>query len=460
MLTRLKAFVANHRLLVPGQSVAVGYSGGADSTCLVHLLHRAGYSVVAVHLHHGQRPEADDEQERCEQFANSIGAVFLSGQADVPAIATATKVGIEEAGRNARYEFFRQVHRQLGAKVATAHTADDNAESMLMNLARGSGMAGLAGIPIERDYVIRPLLWARKHEARTYCEENGLWFHDDPANEDSQFARVDIRSNVIRALERVNERVVENASRLAEILREEDALLDAMATAMLENTEIPNEHPLRFLVADLEIVVNAARLRHYPFALVRRGIRLLARALGAVADFEQAQRCAEAIRLGEATAITFEGGLVVVEIDAETVRARSLMPVPSYRQALTIPGETISDEMGWSLAAWETCEEPPRERASLNAVIDSDRAKGNLYVRSFQPGDRMKPYGAKSERKLQDLLTNSHVTSAMKARLPIVYDMIGPIWIPAISIAERVKVSGAGRKLAMRLNPLGTREAV
>ncbi|MBA3726437.1 MAG: tRNA lysidine(34) synthetase TilS [Armatimonadetes bacterium] len=460
MLTRLQAFIAKHSLLESGRSVAVGYSGGADSTCLLHLLYRAGYDVVAAHLHHGQRLEAGDEQERCEQFANSIGATFLSGHADVPAIATATKVGIEEAGRNARYEFFHQVNRRLGAKVATAHTADDNAESMLMNLARGSGMAGLAGIPIERDYVIRPLLWARKHETRRYCEENGLWFHDDPANEDSKFARVDIRSNVIPALERLNSKAVDSASRFADILREEDALLDAMAAAMLENSEIANEHPLQFLVADLEIVLSTGRLRHYPFAIVRRGIRLLAGALGAAADFEQAQKSADAIRLGEEVAITFEGGLAVVEIDAETVRARSLRRMPSYRQPLTIPGETISDEMRWSLVAWETSEEPARERASLTAVIDPGQAQGNLYVRPFEPGDRMQPYGAKSERKLQDLLTNSHVTSGMKAKLPIVHDMIGPIWIPAISIADRVKVTGAGRRLAMRLNPLGTREAV
>lgn len=455
MLEKLKNFIEKERLLKEGERVIVGYSGGADSTCLLHLLHRAGYQVIAAHLHHGQRHDADDEAGHCDEFARQIGAEFVLGKADVPLISREQKVGIEEAGRLARYEFFRQTSAQYGgARVATAHTLDDNAETVLLNICRGSGLAGVAGIPLVRDNIIRPLLWLRRAETRAYCEEMGFWFHDDPANFDESYARVILRKRVFPQLEEVNSRATEHIARLTEMARDEDSLLDSMAASMLESAEKRSLHPLSFLARMSEAELDLDKLRHFPHPLVRRGVRLLAKALGAHASYEQAELIAAAVFAREKTSFTVEGGAVVFELSPPVFTARRLEKPEPYRELLPVPGELASDEFGWRLAAYETAEEPSPERRSLSAVMDAASKVGELYVRPMKPGDKMAPIGG-NETSLGKLLTNARVTGSMKARLPIVCDMAGPVWVPSVCLAERVKVrEGTSRRLALQFGPV------
>ena len=458
MIARLREFIEFHTLLRKGETVAVGYSGGADSTCLLHLLMSAGYKPVAAHLHHGQRREADDEQKRCEAFAREIGVSFVTDRSNVPRLAKERGLGIEEAGREARYDFFKKVSERLdGAKVATAHTLDDHVETILLNIARGSGLAGLSGIPVKRKGIIRPLLWARRAQTRNYCEENGLWFHDDPANEDRRFARVVIRQDVIPALEEVNKQALQNAARLSRIAAEEDALLDRMAISMLANCELRAGSPLEFLARAIEIRLNPEMLRRYPPALLRRGIRLMTAELGNEGDFEQAQQAVEMILSDEKGSVTMEGGEVVVEIGDSLVALRSLRPVRPYKKLLTVPGETISEELGWKITIEETVAEPNRKAGTLKEVIDAESLKGDLFVRPFQPGDRMRPLGLESEKKLQDLTTNAKIGAAVRARLPLLCDGTGPIWAPGVCMAERVAVRpDTKRRLAIQFGAVRT----
>ena len=347
------------------------------------------------------------------------------------------------------------------AKITTAHTADDNFETMLLHVIRGAGFDGAAGIPVRRGNIIRPLLWARRGEARQYCKTNGLWFHDDPANVDERFARVAIRKNIIPALEAINPRTVENALRLSDILREDGGLLDSIAAARIADAQMGADHPLEFLVAGCEVRLSADRLSHSQSSIVRRGVRLIAAAMGASPDFAQCQAVADAIHSCTQAAITFEGGSVVAEVDGVTLKIRRLEDVAPYRQPLTIPGETICDELGWSIAAWPSNDEPNKERRSLRAMVDSAKLSGSLYARPFKPGDKIQPFGANTETKVQDLLTNAHVSAEVKRRLPIVCDMIGPVWVPTVCIAERAKVATeGGARLNLELRNLKEAEAV
>jgi tRNA(Ile)-lysidine synthase len=458
MLAKLKEFISRHALIAQGESVIVGYSGGADSTALLKLMKDAGYDVIGAHLHHGQRADADAEQSECERVSQALGVRFVAGRANVPQMSQDLRIGVEEAGRRARYEFFRQVSFQFGgAKVATAHTLNDHVETMLLNLARGTGPAGLAGIPVKRESIIRPLLWARKDECRALCEAEGLWFHDDPANDDPKFSRAAIRRGAIPSLLKVNPQALENAARLALIVSEEDAMLDGMAAAALESSEVACNHPLDFLEAGSIFRMDASKLRHFPAALVRRGIRLLASALGASADFDQAQMAAEAIAGARQLSVTFEEGRVVVEVSADRVVARSLQATAPYRQPLTIPGETLADDLGWSLTAFETTADPGTDPSSLTAVVDFEMVKGPPYARPLEPGDKMRRINTKRERNLADLMTAAGVTLAMKQRLPVVCDVVGPIWVPAVCLAERVQVRrDTRRRLALQLGPIPT----
>lgn len=426
----------------PGSRVLVGYSGGADSTCLLDMMAKSGVDIVAAHLHHGQRSEADEEAQRCAQFAESLGVPFASGRSDVPRLARDRKVGLEEAGRLARYEFFRLTALQTGCThIATAHTRDDHVETVLLHLARGTGLAGLAGIAAVQENLVRPLLPFTRAETRAYCTENDLWFHDDPANSDIDFARARIRHRVVPELRTLNPRFDDAVARMAELARADNAYLDAVAAAGLEACEQTLNGPLRGLTADVELALDADSYGRLPEALFRRGLRLASGYLGSAVHSEQVALVAEGIAAGTSGSVTAEGGDVVIEWSPRRIHLRQLVEEPAFRESLLVPGTTTDSVGGWSL---EIQPWPPnrfqQERGSLAAVIDAERMTGSLYVRNGAEGDRIQHLGMEGTKLLTDICQEMGLTAAARRRLPIVCDMIGPIWVPGGPLAARVAI--------------------
>lgn len=435
----------------------VGYSGGPDSTCLLHLLWRAGVDVAAAHLHHGQRSEAETELKLCEAFCAELDLPFIAGRADVPALSKNLKIGLEEAGRKARYEFFRQAAFSLGCtKIATAHTRDDHVETVLLNLSRGCGLAGLAGIPEIRDGIIRPFLPFTKEEARAYCESHGLWTHDDPANFDIDFARVRTRLRVLPELRSINPNVDEAVVRLARIALEEDAYLDAQAVHAIANTEIELNGPLRFLTMSHEAAFERAGWRSLPPVLVRRAIRLIAGALGGQLTFDQTAAATSGIAGSGSGSITSEGEAVIVEWNDGRVHLREARSPEPFRFPLTVPGVTEGSSFGWQL---EAVPGPLFEfpRNALAVALDQGRVEGPLHFRSFQPGDKVSPMGFSGSRKVSDLLGEAGLTEAARKRLPVICDILGVVWVPGVCLADRVKTGPETEYgLQLRFTPLAT----
>lgn len=457
MRENFRAFNARFELIGPEDRVLVGFSGGADSTCLLHLLHESGFDIVAATLHHGQRPEADRELEQAAEFCSRFGIPFVSGKADVPAMAADLGIGLEEAGREARYAFFEESARETRCtKIATAHTLSDHAETVLLNLARGAGMAGLAGIPVRRGNIVRPLLFARRAETVAYCQERGFDTIADPANTDVRFARSRIRTKVISELMAINPAFERAAARLAETAEEEDRFLDGAAAAALERAELHLNGDLRFLTLDAEARFDRAVLRHFPPVLLKRSIRLLAEAFGAKLGFELTQEMATAAAGYENGSMTAEGGEVIFQWDAESVHVHRLDAETGFRNPLAVPGEVLDEEFGWKLASRvEPAKLDPPARDAMQVQIDVDGFRGPLHFRSFQPGDSMLPIGGVGRRKLADLLSEAKLTLLARRRLPIICDIIGPIWAPGVALDERVRVSpGSDRALTMVFAPL------
>ncbi len=457
MLDRFLRHLEQISLIPAGARVLVGYSGGADSTCLLHLLKEAGIEVVAAHLHHGQRPEADQELRLCEAFCQELGVEFVSGRADVPRMAQDLKMGLEEAGRHARYGFFTQASGRLECSlIATAHTRSDLVETVLLNLARGSGMSGLAGIPQQRGNIVRPLLAFSRTQTRDYCDEHGFWYHDDPANTDMTFARARIRHRVLPDLHAINESADAGIARLAEIVDEEDRFLNGMAAAALEQSELPLNGELKFLTLDIEASFDRLKLAHLPPVLFKRSIRLATEALGASLDFPQTLAIQRGVATDEKGSVTAEGGTVVVEWDADSIGVRTLLPTTPFRYTITLPGETISDEFGWQFVAFEdpASNEKP-VRAAMAVEFDREKVKGGLFFRTMTAGDTMQPFGFDGHRKLSDLLSEAKLSSAARSRLPIVCDLVGPLWAPGVCLdARAAKNDGSSRVVFLRFGPL------
>ncbi|HTQ08456.1 MAG TPA: tRNA lysidine(34) synthetase TilS [Fimbriimonadaceae bacterium] len=439
MLERFREDLAARGLIPAGASVLLGYSGGADSTCLLHMLKSLGVEVSAGHLHHGQRPEADEELRRCEAFCEELGVPFVSGRADVPRLAKELKIGLEEAGREARYHFLGSAAYRLGCDlIATAHTREDLVETVLLNLARGCGLHGLAGIPARRDNIVRPLLGFSREETRAYCRTHGLWFHDDPANDDLSFSRARIRHRVVGELRQINPAFDLAVERTAERVGEEDRFLNGMAAAALEQCEKPLNGALRFLTLDCEVAFDRDRLTALPPVLFNRGIRLAVAALGSSLDSAQTSAIASGVGSSVRGAVTSDEGKVTVEWSPGTIHIRRLESSAPFRQPLTAPGETLCDELGWSIVAVPIKTAVPRERTDLEVDVDLARVKGNLHFHSVQPGDKIQPAGFDGHRSVSTLLSDAKLTRAARARLPIICDMLGPIWIPGVCIGSRI----------------------
>ncbi|HRI44325.1 MAG TPA: tRNA lysidine(34) synthetase TilS [Fimbriimonadaceae bacterium] len=433
---------ADFDLIPPESRVLVAYSGGADSTCLLVLCQEAGLDIVAGHLHHGQRPDAEAEAEQCAAFCESLGVPFVLGRADVPSLARDERIGLEEAGRRARYAFLRSAAAQTACRViATGHTRDDLIETVLFNLVRGTGLAGLAGIRAQTSGLVRPLLAVSRAETRAFCRDKALWFHDDPANDDLRYSRARLRHRVLPELRQVHSGADASIARASEIARMETDYLDAVAAAALEACEAPLNGELRFLTLDAEFALDRGRFDLLHEVVARRGLRLAVRALGANIDWLGVGRVLEGLRSDQKGAVTAEGGVVVVEWTAERVHIRKHGRGPRFRLPLTVPGSSTEPELGWTIQVEPSMPSRFRDTEKLEAVLDPARLVGGLYARPLVPGDRIDPIGMAGSKSVARVLSELKLTELARSRYPVVCDMVGPIWTPGGALSRRVAIT-------------------
>jgi tRNA(Ile)-lysidine synthase len=446
VIARFRSHLESSNLIPPGNQVLVGFSGGADSTCLLHMLRSLNIPIFAGYLHHKMRPEADSEQSQLEEFCSSVQISFVSGAADVPKLSRDRKVGIEEAGRLARYHFFEKAAAETGCSlIATAHTASDQAETILLNIVRGSGMGGVLGIPERRANIIRPLLPFFRHETEEYCKYFGLETLDDPGNFDENFARVRVRRNVFPELEKVNSKFSEHLLQFSSSLADEDRYLNGLAAATLERCEVPINGELGFLTEDVEVHLDRACVSDFPAVLVKRAIRLVTGVLGQSFDRLQVTTVLDLLKSGSNGSVTAEGGNVVAEIDKGTIQFRNIKIFEPFRFPLTIPGETESMEFGWRFEAFEGDPEP-QKRTGCIAILNSSKIRGNLFLRTIESGDEIEPFGFDGTRKASDIVGEFGLTLLARKRLPIICDMLGPIWIPGICLSNRVQLTAESNR--------------
>lgn len=231
--------IKKYNLIEKGDKIIVGVSGGPDSICLVDILNRykedLEIEIIIVHINHMIRDDAQDDEEYVRKYSRERKIPFFSKQVDVENIAKSKKMGIEEAGRYERYEYFKEVlSNTRGNKIATAHNKNDNAESVLMNIIRGTGSAGLKGIEASRDDVyIKPLIEASRGEIEEYCSTQKLNPRYDKTNKDNSYTRNRIRNTLIPFMEiGFNPNIIDTLNRLSETMTNENDYLDEIT----ENT--------------------------------------------------------------------------------------------------------------------------------------------------------------------------------------------------------------------------------
>ena len=324
-----------------------------------------------------------------------------------------------------------------------------------MNLTRGTGPQGLTGIPVRRGNILRPLLEFSRSETVEYCKKNGLWFHNDPGNDNPDFSRVRIRQRVVPELGLINPAVEESIARCASIIDVEDRFLNGAAAAALEQSEVTLNGKLAFLTRDIELAFAKDRLTAIPPVLFKRATRLAFQSLGAPIDFDQTELLAETINFVKGS-LTADGGEVVCEWDQEQIHFRVLRPTETFRFGIMLPGETESEEFGWKIVARSTTPSMnPQTRTSLSVELPKNQVHGELYFRSCAPGDSMQPFGFEGTRKVSDLLSEAGLTHAARVRLPLICDFLGPIWAPGVCLSNRMyKSVDCDSVVAMTFGPI------
>ncbi len=455
IVERVRATLRERRLLPPdGGLVIVGYSGGADSTALLHLLTRLQdefrIHLHAAHLHHGMRPEADDDVRVCQSVCEQLQVPLHIERVDVPARAQAERMSLEEAGRYARYEFFERLAHALDAvAVALAHTRDDQIETLLINLLRGTGPRGLCGMPYQRDRIIRPLLDATRAQTHTYCAAHGLPTVFDRTNLDPHQLRRRVRMELLPLMRDLSPAVDRHLLRLADILAQEEAW---WATA-LECGTIAAEASLQH-----STIARDAFTQLHP-ALQRRVLReWLRRRLGALnlPPYEILEGVRRATLDGRRTSWQLTDALRLTT-DETALRLHEASPRPEpYEYPVALETPVLIPQAGaWLEARLQNAPPPSLEPASHEAYLDADAVQGQLCVRNGRAGDRFQPLGMHAPRKLSDIFIDRKIPRAERWRLPLLCDAAGILWIPGYTIAARARITPDTRRVlhvALRRN--------
>ncbi|MEA2390820.1 MAG: tRNA(Ile)-lysidine synthase [Solirubrobacteraceae bacterium] len=414
--------------LDPGRDLVVLMSGGRDSVCLLHLAAEAcgAERVRTLHVNYGLRPGSDGDERLCAEHCGRLGValeVVRAGRGQA-------RGNVQAWARGLRYAAAARLAEPLAALVATAHTASDQAETVLYRLASSPGRRALLGmhadsalpVPGSAVRLVRPLLSYTREETTAYCRERGLRWRDDPSNESDAYARGRVRGRLVPALGAVHPGAERNVVRTAELLREEAQVLDEVVDATLDGDRI-----------------ELARLRALSPALRRLVVRHLAEkaAAGYVPGLDA--RVEDVLALGESgTARLDVGGGVRALAEYGVLRFVAAPPERAPDPVvLPVPGAATFGP--WTLA----CE--PAAPAARAGFLDREALGDEVVVRPWRAGDRVAPLGLGGTKTVGDLFTARRVPLEERATVPVVEARGEVAWIPGVATGERFRVTGATR---------------
>lgn len=403
--SRVARHCAEHDLLPAGRPVLAMVSGGADSMCLLHVLvgvHDGPVGVLTID--HGLRPEAADEVEAVAAAARALGCAVHR-----EALGLRAGPGVQERARDARLAAAARTARRHGyVRVATGHTADDQAETVLLRVARGAGRTGALGIAPRRDDLIRPLLCLTARDTREWCARRGVAVVADPSNADTAYRRVRVRRELLPALERVHPGAGANVAAFADLLRDEAAVLDEAVAAAWDR------------VADGDGGLGVAALGAESPAVRRLLVRRLIAGAGLPAG------AVERAHVARALAVADDGGRVTLPGAGSVARERGRLVAfgpagpPPAPAALAVPGRARFGAVAVS-ATTGPADDPRPDAVAL-------RVDGPLEVRGPRPGDRLAMRGG-GHRAVGRLLADAGVAARLRARVPVVASGEHVLWV-------------------------------
>ncbi len=478
----VSAFLEVHQLLPSDGTLIVAVSGGGDSLCLLHLLHRLcgpGKRYPAVQLHvahldHQLRPEVSrQEAEAVAQLATSWGLPVTIGTTNVAELALREQCSLEEAARVARYRFLRKIAH--GQRIAVAHHRDDQAETLLLHWLRGGGMASMVGLQPRQHDIIRPLLPVTHADALAYCHAYGLTPIEDASNRDPRFLRNRIRHELLPLLTELNPAFQETLLRNAEVARVDNEWIEQQVTDLWPH-----------VVADTTanaLQLRISVLRTLPVSLQRHLLRRATAHLCAgqsplelrhhvllegVLRRELSQASFTLHLPSRLHAIVCNDILLIKHGDAQQERMtrpssrlevngpETFLPLPGVVDVQGTPWCALVEELSGVLLAqvlralqaerWdEVWRSLPVTRYAV--YITADILEDRLRIRTRRPGDRIRPLGMAHEKKVQDVFIDAHIPREERAHVPLFFSASTCIWLGGVCIDERVRLTAATQRI-------------
>ena len=413
MTTRALEAARASGLVRAGEPLLVMISGGADSVCLLDVAVTLGAEVSALHVNYGLRTGADEDEQFVRDLCLRYGVVLY---------VESVELGEGNVQAEARERRYALAERFAKGDYAAAHTASDQAETVLYRLASSPGRRALLGMEPRRGRLVRPLLEATRADVLEWCKSRGLDWREDPSNADRRFARARVRHDVLDALREVNPAAELNIARTAALLRDESAVLEALA----------KEH----LVPGSALQLTA--LRTEPPAVARLVLRAAAERAGASLGRADADAILAMDDRGT-RAIDLSGGRALVEYGTVRFTREGAAATPAGVR-LAVPGEAAFGE--WTVSA--------TLGGYGDAVLDAEALGDVLTVRAWRDGDKMRPLGLGGTKSLQDVFTDRKVPRELRRTLPVVVAENGEIaWVAGVEVVGEAFAAGAGPRVAL-----------
>jgi tRNA(Ile)-lysidine synthase len=507
-------FIQRYSLVLSEEVVVVGVSGGADSVCLLHVLAKwqkgLGVKLHVAHLNHQLRGvESEADAKYVSDLAGSLGIPITIDRQDVAAYRIERNFSVEEAARELRYAFLARVAGEVGAnRIAIGHTRDDQVETILMHILRGTGVTGLCGLapcsPMVYDsqgmslpakqsnlLVIRPLLDITREETTSYCQEQKLAPRIDSSNHSLSFFRNRIRLQLLPQLRQYNPSIDQALLRLADIAKEDSAFIEQQASELWDGVARQDNNA---------IYLDRKQIASLPIALQRQLLRTtVTRLAGDTRDIEASHiEAARSLldkpvgkRISLPHGFTCQGGYDELVIASEAWQSQlpscPFPPLPG-EFPLKVPGKTVfpgwkviasvirervdeghyeylegawhSPEIASSLLATrndrgechsERSEEGSATQAGLGETISADfdlhKTGTELFVRRRRPGDRFQPLGMNIPKKLQEFMVDAKIPRSWRGHIPVVCSPQQIIWVVGWRIDDRVKITEASKEI-------------
>jgi len=440
------------------EKIVLGFSGGADSICLLDILHKLNHEVVVAYFNHQLRPSMDEEVQFVKRIAEKYKFDFKLGTEDINNIARKTNKGIEETARSFRYQFLIKVAEDTdSSSVVVAHHADDQVETILMNLIRGTGLNGLIGM----DYVsycefskstpiLRPFLDVWKDQILSYCEENDLTFTIDETNTDEVFTRNSIRASLIPFLEKYNPNLKQGVIRMSGILHEDHTFIKQYSEEVIGNVILLQKTNF--------VEINIQTYKQYPISVQRYIINGILRDyfnIGKKKSFYlienirkvlTREKTSHSSRLLKDLQIFVEKDRGYLLTNRDDLEGEGWLKLENDMAEVTIPGFTPINK-NWCLKSTvlsidEVGEIFKRNENSYCAYLDAELTKRKIIMRKRHAGDRYAPLGLSGHTmKLSDFWINKGFPKRFRADWPLIISNKQLIWIPGFQPAFNVRIT-------------------